>query len=314
MRNAYLMLALRAAMGSDASDDSITGGEIASLAVEAGADEEEETDQHKADRKARLATEEAKARKAANDGTAIPDELVGLAQREIKECWKEFAGTGGVWDLTQKVKSKIRTISQHILNIAKECAVHAYERCEGNDDADPIKLAGSMFRNAMASAELALRASLDLSNDDAEKQLDAFLSGSWNVYKSQVKSGFDAGFDPKDYDSIYAITKAIKAAKEAKSTGTRDDDKGDKDDTKSSKGSEAAMTVDEVADVVDGGSAPVHQAVLMLLKSVKFAASNAEHTDKVANILNLARREIDKLSMVKPGEQSAQPAKTAAEA
>lgn len=269
-----------------------------------------DTDETKAQRKARLAAAEAQAKKIAEDGTMLPDELVGLAQREIKECWKEFANKGGVWDLRLKVKGKLSNISKHILNIAKECAIAASTRGAGDPDYDYIKVAGRMFRNAMAQAENSLRGTLDFTDDEAEAKLDSFLSGSWNVYKSQVKTSFDSGLDPKDFDTIYKLNEAAKEAKKQKNGGgagkgraeaDSDEDEGDEDE-----GSEDRDTPPEtqIADyVVNTQYAKAHGALVLMLRTLG-TCSFDKHEDRIAGILNVACKELAKLTLpAKQGEQ-----------
>lgn len=333
MFNRNLLIAVKAALNTDASEEGQTGVNLTALAQEA---EVPETDEDRQARKARLDRSREQAAKASNDGTAMPAELLGLAQQEIQVCWKEFSGKDGVYDAVKRAKKGMANISGHILNIAKACAVAAYERQTKPDD-DPIKLAGSMFRNAMAAAESSLRGSLDLGDDEAEAKLDSFLTSSWKVYQSQAKQGFDAGLDPKDYDSIYGITKAVKAIKEAKSTGTRTDKAKDEkpaDSTegsattpeatsaKAAEGTEDDETTDEgeddigegytgddtsdsqaladgsEVDIIAQGNAKVRGALILLHRAVHAVDTDVDnHEERLVNILRMATREVNKLTM-----------------
>src|SRR5688572_27709355 len=98
MTRNLLTLAVCGLLNPEPAEGGIVDLNLARNAQEADADLD--TDEAKAERAARLTAADATAKKQANDGTALPDEIVGLAQREIKECWKEFSDKGGVWDLT----------------------------------------------------------------------------------------------------------------------------------------------------------------------------------------------------------------------
>jgi hypothetical protein len=303
-----LALVVNGLLNPEPAEGGIVDLNLARNAVEA--DEDLDSEEAKAERTARLTAADATAKKQANDGTALPDEIVGLAQREIKVCWQEFSDKGGVWDLTQKVRSKLSNISQHILNIAKACAAAAYDRTVGDVDADYVKLAGKMFRNAMAQAELSLRASVDLTEEDGEKKLDAFLVGSWNVYKSTLNTAMGGGFDPRDYDSIYKMQQAVKAAKaekngagEGKGRGAgkgADDDAvaADSDDNDEPAAERTdAPGDDDLADyIVNKQYAKGHGALQLLLRTLGNVDWD-KHEDKVSNILNMATKECAKLTL-----------------
>lgn len=332
MRNILaLTTAIHAALNTDATDEGNTP--TVNLTELAQTAEVPETDEDKQARKARLDHAREQAAKAANDGTAVPDALMGLAQKEIQVCWKEFAGKDGVFDAVKRARKGMANISAHILNIAKACAVAAYERASGPDD-DAIKLAGRLFRNAMGAAESSLRGSLDLTDDDAEERLDEFLRSSWNVYKSQAKSGFDAGLDPKDYDSLYGIVKAVKAKKEATATGTRTDaNKDEGTDSQPNQGAQDAQANGEEAPATDAddategtdeeqepgdttpdtqalsdgseveiiaqGNAKIRGALILFHRAVHSVnLDDGNNEERLVNILRHAAREINKLTRV----------------
>jgi hypothetical protein len=242
-------------------------------------------------RKERLLKSEEQMKKDANDKTSVPDSLIGLAQREIRECWKEFSGKGGVWELQKRAREKLGNISDHILSIAKAACTAAEERHKEDAKVDVAKLASAMFRNAMAQAEASLRGSLDLTEEEAEAKLDAFLNSSWAVYKSKAKKGLDGGFNANDYPTLNQMDEAVKQSKKASSTGTRDDSAKDKP-----KGDADVKTdVMDTAEIVAKDSGKVQGAVTNLLLNIR-AADLETHEDKLVNILNNAAREIGKLA------------------
>lgn len=315
MLNAAVCAALNQEQEGGGSQEPVNLSQLAETA------EAPETEEDRQARKARLDRAREQAAKAASDGTAMPPELLGLAAQEIKVCWEEFAGRDGVYDNLKKVSKKMANIAGHILNVAKACAAAAFTRLEGQPDADPIKLAGAMFRNAMAAAEQGLRGSLDLTDDEAEAKLDLFLSKSWAVYKSQAKSGFDAGLDPRDHESLYSVVKAVKASKEAKSTGTRTDDKpkdegvqdatqgaqdaaqeaqaADSDDTGEPQENtqEPRQYSDSESEIIAQGNVKVQGALILLHKAVHAVdLDDGNNEERLVNILRAMTREIAKLS------------------
>jgi hypothetical protein len=322
MRNALnigVLAALRQAIveGSDGSAGEAELVQASDIQALADSAEEPETEDSIQARRARLQAGEAAAKAVAGDGTAMPDALIEKAKAEILVCWQEFAGQGGVYDLQKQAQKKLRNISQHILTIARECAAVAWDRTHSDPRLDFGKLASSMFRNAIAMAELYLRGTLDLAAPEAEAKLDSFLAGSWRNYTNQVRAATEAGFDPRDHDTIYALRAAVQAAKEAASTGTRDD--GSTEDTAGAQqqgqanGAQAATGEAPAADqeskeeqrdgldwselgAIAQGSAKIQSALILLHQAIhgtKLDEGNAE--ERVTNILNVAVREITKL-------------------
>ena len=258
-------------------------------------------------RKARLKKAEEDARKQATDETQVPDTLLGLAQREIKDAWKEFSGKGGAWEHMQKAREKLVSISGHILNIAREACKAAHERMGANPDGDELaKLASRLFRNAMAQAELSLRATLDLTDAEAETKLDAFLNSSWAVYKSKARKGLEGGFDARDFDTLNQLDKAVQQAKTNSNTGTRNDGKG-KDAPTDNQIKTQAM---DASELVAKGSGKVQGAVTQFLLAVRslHIEDGSDNEEKVIGIINNATRELNKLTMGKEGEKVSEPA------
>jgi hypothetical protein len=329
------LLALTSAVHAALTTDATENGEQSpiNLTELANTAEVPETDEERAARKARLDRSRELAAKAAGDGTAMPAELLGIAQQEIQVCWKEFADKGGVYDAVKRARKGMANISAHILNIAKACAAEAYKRAESQGpDFDVIKLAGSMFRNALGAAESSLRGSLNLADDEAEAKLDSFLQSSWKVYTSKVRQGFESGLDPKDYDSVYALEKATKAVKEAKATGTRTDkdagQEGQQPPTEGQEGTTAsaeegeqgaatdadaageaqeepqgdttpdtqALSDGSEVEIISQGSAKIRGALILLHRAVHGVDIDVDnHEERVTNILRMATREINKL-------------------
>lgn len=320
MRNALnvgILNALRqAALEGDGNGEGIEvrAADITALADSAEVPETEDTIQA---RRARLQASEAAAQATSKDGTAVPESIIERAKAEILICWQEFAGEGGVYDLQKQAQKKLRNISQHILTVARECAAEAWRRTESDPRLDFGKLASAMFRNAIAMAELYLRGTLDLAAAEAEEKLDTFLAGSWRNYTNQVRAATEAGFDPRDHDTIYALRQAVQAAKESTSTGTREDG-GTEDAAANSAGATDTGTTapqgsteqqggegtQEERDGLDWselsaiaqGSAPIQAALVLLHQAIhgtKLDEGNAE--ERVTNILNVAIREITKL-------------------
>src|ERR1044072_7952164 len=227
MRNALIMgitsalyQANQEQVGAEGMEVQVNANDIQALADTA---ERPETPAVQEARRARLQAGQASAEAVAKDGTSVPDRVIEKAKAEILICWQEFAGVGGVYDLQKQAQKKLANISQHILAIARECAAAAYERTHADPRLDFGKRASAMFRNAVAMAELYLRGTLDLTAHEAEERLDTFLAGSWRNYTNQVRAAAEAGFDPRDHDTISSLRQAVQAAKEATSTGTRDD-------------------------------------------------------------------------------------------
>lgn len=311
--------------GAEGTEVQVEVRDIADLAMDA---EKPETDEDVQARHARLQAAEAQAQQQANDGTQVPDRVLQVAKAEIVICWEEFAGQDGVYDLQKRAQKKLGNIAQHILTIARECAAAAWERCEGDPRLDFGKLAASMFRNSIAMAELYLRGTLDLAKPDMEDRLDKFLGSSWKVYTSQVRSATEAGFDPRDHESIYSLRKAVEAAKAATSTGTREDGQqggesgggnadaqanGEQTSEEAARVTEAITTAAEQIQRAEGaeregldwselsaiaqGSAKIQGALVLLHQAIhgtKLDEGNAE--ERVTNILNVAIREVNKLA------------------
>jgi hypothetical protein len=242
-------------------------------------------------RKERLQKAKEQSEREANDKTSVPDSLIGLAQREIKECWKEFSGKGGVWELQKRAREKLGNISSHILSIAKAACRAAEERYKEDNKVDVAKLASAMFRNAMAQAEASLRGSLDLTEEEAEAKLDAFLNSSWAVYKSKAKKGLDGGFNANDFGTLNQMDEAVKQAKKAASTGTRDDSPKDKPQGEA----EVKTDVMDTAEIVAKDSGKVQGAVTAFLLAVR-SADIETHEDRITNIVNNACKELVKLA------------------
>jgi hypothetical protein len=315
MMNRNLVTAIGAVLAAEAAK--LEGGSPPADLTLARTAAEAEADDHSPEaiqaRKARLAAAQANAIKQAADGTALPDEIVGYAINQMRECWKEFDGKDGVYDLTKRARAKLASISQHILGIAKKCAVAAYERSLGTPDADYVKLAGAMFRNAMAQAENSLRATIDFTDEEAEEKLDNFLTSSWNVYKSQVNSAMNAGMDPRDHDTIYKLNQAAKAAKELKNSGgqgkgrkeketettaqTADDGGEEATAADSADRTETETESDSLADyIVNIQYAKGHAATDLLLTTLGRIDWD-KHEDQCVNIINLLVKELNKLTL-----------------
>lgn len=324
MRNAMLSVGILSALrqaavegdGNGEGAEIVAASDIAALADQAEMPETEETVQA---RRARLQAGEAAAQATAKDGTAVPDSIIEKAKAEILVCWQEFAGVGGVYDLQKQAQKKLRNISQHILTIARECAAEAYRRTESDPRLDFGKLASAMFRNAIAMAELYLRGTLDLAEPEQEEKLDTFLAGSWRNYTSQVRAATEAGFDPRDHDTIYALRQAVQAAKEASSTGTRTDAESNSEGTTDANAGtqqqgagdgatgsneQGTDSGNEDRDGLDWSeleaiaqkSARIQSALILLHQAIHgtdLVQENAE--ERVTNILNVAIREITKL-------------------
>jgi hypothetical protein len=245
-------------------------------------------------------TQKAKERAATERNWPGKEEVLAVANAEVKECWKAWSGRGGAFEHLKKAREKIASISVHILNIGKAACKAAYGRTDMTED-EQQRFAAQLYEYALDTAEASLRATIDPTEGDTLEMFEEFKKSSWNTYKSQVRGGLKAGFNLDDFKSVGELNKAVAQGKAGNG--------GQAPNPQATGGTPNAETrtpaqvkslfMDVAEQATKGADGEIQGAVTHLLTSLgqvpREIFDDEEKAEKIVNLLNNAAKEILKL-------------------